>query len=278
MGEETIKAAVWYNGKTVNQDGNNPRYVGGMVKFIDVDPNTKVEVFLCTVRDILGIPEAVPITMKYHIFFSSEISKLLDITPYESLKLMLQPGLMLHPFYVEENVVEDGTGTYSNVPRCSRSASNSNAIQSPSTGVEISVKPSARVHVDDSLNHAQNSFQAPVPNPIPARHSNKPSARDSDEPVRSVKVGDHVGRTSSTNSSQMRIFIKSLCGLVKTLDVERTETVGSLKERIRKTEGTAAKDQRLIYAGKQLEDGRTLAAYGIADGCTIAIVQCLRGC
>ncbi|KAI3895188.1 hypothetical protein MKX03_025931 [Papaver bracteatum] len=277
MGEETIKAAVWYNGKTVNQDGNNPRYVGGIVKFIDVDPNTKVEVFLCTVRDIFGIPEAVPITMKYHIFFSTEISKLLDITPYESLKSMLQPGLMLHPLYVEENVVEDVTDTISNMPRCPRSARNFNDIQSPSTGVEISVKPSARIH-DGSLNHAQNTFQAPVPNPIPARQPNKPSARDRDEPVRSVKVGDGVGRTSSTNSSQMRIFIKSLCGLVKTLDVERTETVGSLKERIRKTEGTAAKDQRLIYAGKQLEDGRSLAAYGIADGCTIAIVQCLRGC
>ncbi|KAI3893084.1 hypothetical protein MKW92_039433 [Papaver armeniacum] len=223
MEEETFKAAVWYKGKTVNQDGNNPRYVGGIVKFIDVDPNTKVEVFLCTVRDIFGIPEA-------------------------SLKSMLQPGLMLHPFYVEENVVKDVTDTISNMPICPRSARNSNVVQSPPTRVEFPVKPSASAHVDGSLNHAENSSQAPV---------------DRDDPVSIGITGDRVGMTSSTDSSQMRIFIESLCGLRKTLDVERTETVGRIKERIRKTEGTAAKDQKLVYEGKNLAYDRTLADYGI---------------
>ncbi|XP_026453383.1 uncharacterized protein LOC113354184 [Papaver somniferum] len=186
MGEETFKAVVWYNGKIVDQDRNNPRYVGGIVKFIDVDPNIKVEVFLCTVRDIFGIPEAVPITMKYHIFFSSEISKLLDITPYESLKFML-PGLTLHPFYVEENVVEDDIHTYSNVP-------------SP-------VKPSAHVHVDGSSSQGQSSSQALVPNPIPMRRSNKRSAADLDDSVNAVTVGGHVGRTSSINSSHVNDLV-----------------------------------------------------------------------
>ncbi|KAI3845858.1 hypothetical protein MKW92_036087 [Papaver armeniacum] len=262
MEEETFKAAVWYNGKTVNQDGNNPRYVGGIVKFIDVDPNTKVEVFLCTVQDIFGIPKAVPITMKYHIFFSSEISKLLDI----SLKSMLQPGLMLHPFYVEENVFKDVTDTISNMPRCPKSARNSNDVQSPPTRVEFPVKPSASAHVDGSLNHAENSSQAPVVNRIRTRQSNKRSVKDRDDPVSAGITGG------------MRIFIESLCGLRKTLDVERTETVGSIKERIRKTEGTAAKDQKLVYEGKNLAYDRTLADYGIAEGSTIYILQCLTGC
>ncbi|KAI3916349.1 hypothetical protein MKW98_004790 [Papaver atlanticum] len=273
-----FKAAVWYNGKTVNQDGNNPRYVGGIVKFIDVDPNTKVAVFLCTVRDIFGIPEAVPITMKYHIFFSSEISKLLDITPYGSLKSMLQPGLMLHPFYVEENVVKDVTDTISNMPRCSRSARNSNAIQSPPTGVEIPVKPSASAHVDGSLNHAQNSFQTPVMNRVRTRQSIKRSVKDRDDPVSAVIVGDRVGRTSSTDSSQMRIIIKSLCGLEKPLDVESSETVRSIKEKICKIEGTAVEDQRLFHLGSQLRDDHNLAYIGISDGSTIHISQCMRGC
>ncbi|RZC51840.1 hypothetical protein C5167_020262 [Papaver somniferum] len=221
MGEETFKAVVWYNGKIVDQDRNNPRYVGGIVKFIDVDPNIKVEVFLCTVRDIFGIPEAVPITMKYHIFFSSEISKLLDITPYESLKFML-PGLTLHPFYVEENVVEDDIHTYSNVPRCSRSVGYSGAVQSPPTGVEIPVKPSAHVHVDGSSSQGQSSSQALVPNPIPMRRSNKRSAADLDDSVNAVTVGGHVGRTSSINSSHVNdlVSIRNRKLLVKNKRVE----------------------------------------------------------
>ncbi|KAI3907517.1 hypothetical protein MKW92_032215 [Papaver armeniacum] len=280
MGEETFKAAVWYNGKIVDQDGNNPRYVGGTVKFIDVDPNTKVEVFLCTVRDIFGIPEAVPITIKYHTFFSSEISKLLDITPYESLKLMLQPGLTLHHFYVEENVVQDDIDTYSNAPRCSRSAGYSGAVQSPPTGVEIPVKPSAHVHVDGSSSHAQSSSQALVLNPIPTRRSNKRSVADRDDPVDAVTVGGHVGRTS-TNSSKMRIFIRSLCGKEKPLDIERTDTVRSIKERIRKIEGTAVKDQILAYKGiilRQEQDHFTVAYLGIDEGSTMDILQCMKGC
>ncbi|KAI3938278.1 hypothetical protein MKW92_048173 [Papaver armeniacum] len=290
MGEEILKESVWYNGKTVNQDGNNPRYVGGIVKFIDVDPNTKVKAFLCTVRDIFGIPEAVPITMNYHIFFSSEISKLLDITPYGSLKFVLQPGLMLHSFYVEENVVKDITDTISNVvkdvtdtisnmPRCRRSARISNIVQSPPTVVEFPVKPSARGHVDGSLNHEQNSIEAPALNPIPKRHSNKRSATDRDDSIKPIIVDDHVKRTSSANSSQMVIFIKSLCGLTKTLKVERAETVGSIRERICKIEGIPVNEQRLSYGGKQLgEDHRTLADLGIESESTIPVLLCLRGC
>ncbi|RZC49731.1 hypothetical protein C5167_018159 [Papaver somniferum] len=179
-----------------------------MVKSIDVDPNTKVDVFLCTVRDIFGIPEAVPISMKYHIFFSPETSKLVDVTPaYESLKFIIQPGLMLHHFYVEENVVEDDIDTYSNAPRCSRSAGYSGAVQSPPTGVEIPVKPSAHVHVGGSSSHAQSSSQALVLNPIPTRKSNKRSVMDRDDPVNAVTVGGHVGRTSSTNSSHVNDLV-----------------------------------------------------------------------
>ncbi|RZC88258.1 hypothetical protein C5167_016064 [Papaver somniferum] len=246
MGEDTFKAAVWYNGKIVNGDGNNPRYVGGMVKFINVDQDTKLEVFRGTVRDISGIPEAVPITLKYHIFISSEISKLLDITPYETLKFMLQPDLMLHTFYVEENVVEDVTDTISNMPRCRRSARNSNTIQMPPTGVET--------------------------------RSNKRSAGDRDDPVKAPKVGDSVGGTSSKNSSKVRIFIRSICGKLKPLDVEMTETIGSIKKRILKIEGTAVRNQRLLYDGMALkEDHVTVASLDIDEGSTIDILQCM-GC
>ncbi|XP_026452794.1 uncharacterized protein LOC113353390 [Papaver somniferum] len=257
-----------------------------MVKSIDVDPNTKVDVFLCTVRDIFGIPEAVPISMKYHIFFSPETSKLVDVTPaYESLKFIIQPGLMLHHFYVEENVVEDDIDTYSNAPRCSRSAGYSGAVQSPPTGVEIPVKPSAHVHVGGSSSHAQSSSQALVLNPIPTRKSNKRSVMDRDDPVNAVTVGGHVGRTSSTNSSHvndlMRICITSLCGKEKPLDIERTDTIGSIKERIRKIEGTAVKDQILAYKGiiiRQQQDHLTVAYLGIHEGSTIDILQCMKGC
>lgn len=76
---------------------------------------------------------------------------------------------------------------------------------------------------------------------------------------------------------KIEVFVSTLTGKLIRIRTNPDETVEALKWRYMCREGTPPDQQRLIFAGKQLEDGRTLESYSIKDSCTLHMVLRLRG-
>jgi len=85
------------------------------------------------------------------------------------------------------------------------------------------------------------------------------------------------GEAGAPTQAPVQLFVKTLTGKTVSIEVEAGEAIEDVKARIAEKEGIPPEQQRLIFGGQQLQDGKTIDDYDLGDDATLHLVLRLRG-
>ena len=114
-------------------------------------------------------------------------------------------------------------------------------------------------------------------NSLSASHSDSSDITENTSKKAHIKL-ESSSSYPNTHSTSMQIFYKNTIGIDFALNVSPSDSILYVKQLIERIDGSPICIQRLIYAGRQLEDDRTLSDYNIRPEATIQFILRLRGC
>lgn len=92
------------------------------------------------------------------------------------------------------------------------------------------------------------------------------------EKARFIEIAKKSSNPFRNKQREMFIFIKTLSGKTITFDLEATDTIASLKSKIKDRENVPVDQQRILFAGKELDDGNTLQSSGVSKEAILHLV------